>query len=141
MDVNEFENIMSTDNRTYVAIRTLPNGGLFGYIAVTVGDGDDALWLNSKGCPITTPVPSDLPVEQIKSQPQPPEIPICSSSEIKMVWNTLKNRRPTDLRIHSYEFYKMLYATVEQEIMAETYLQKCTHPFINKLLKFLEVYV
>lgn len=66
LDISEFEDKMSADNRTYVALRHLPNnGGVFGYIAISIGDGHNTQWLNSKGQPIPTPEPSHLPVEQI----------------------------------------------------------------------------
>lgn len=133
---------MSADNRTYVAIRSLPNNsGVFGYVAVTIGDGEDAKWLDSKGCPMAIPVPtkSDLPVELATSQTPATELPVCNESEIKMVWLVLKTRRPECLRKHSYEFFKTLYATVVQEMIAIKDNPKCNHPFINELLKFLEV--
>lgn len=137
LDLDEFENLMSADNRTYVAIRTLPNnGGVFGYIAITMGDGDDTQWLNCKGHPIQTPMPSNLPVEHVKGQFQVLE---PKHPDVKKVWLALKNRRPLCSRNDSYDFYKTLYENVQQEMLAERNRAKCTHPFINKLLKFLEV--
>uniref|UniRef100_A0A2S2QZT8 Uncharacterized protein n=1 Tax=Sipha flava TaxID=143950 RepID=A0A2S2QZT8_9HEMI len=128
---------MSADNRTYVAIRTLPNNsGVFGYVAISMGDGDDTQWLNCKGHPIQTPIPSHLHVEHLKGHFQilEPKHP-----DVKKVWMILKNRRPLCTRNDSYGFYKTLYENVQQEMLAERNNTKCTHPFINKLLKFLEI--
>lgn len=140
MDVNDFDDIISTDNRTYVALRSLPNnGGVFGYLAVTIGNTEDSKWLNSKGCPMISPVPMDFSVKQIKVKTQVPELPPCNESDIKKVWRVLKHRRPEELRNYSFSFYKILNDNVEQEMVEFKNNPKCTHPFINKLLKFLEV--
>lgn len=137
LDLDEFE-YASTDNRLYISIRTLPNdGGVFGYVAISIGEVDDAQWVNSKGQPIETLVPTDLPVKQIKCRFQAPVVP--AQCDVKKVWYVLKNRKPLTLRNDSYKFYKMLYENVQQEMVAERNKIKCTHPFINKLLKFLEV--
>lgn len=44
-------NHTSSDERTYISIRSLENGTtLFGYVAITIGQvGEDPIWLNSKG--------------------------------------------------------------------------------------------
>ncbi|XP_022164182.1 uncharacterized protein LOC111029480 isoform X2 [Myzus persicae] len=142
MEVTEFENLISSDNRTYVAIRTLPNsGGVFGYIAITMGDGIDPQWLDCNGDPICTPEPFNLHVEQVKSD-VPLECLAYDETDAKQVWAVLKNRRSICLRNEFYDFYKTLYETVQQEMVAEASTcvpRKCSHPFINKLLEFLVV--
>lgn len=140
LDISEFENIVSADTRTYIALRTLPNnGGVFGYIAITMGEGRDTQWLDSKGQPIPTPVPTYLRVEQIKKDFEEEKEEECNLSDAKLVWNVLQDRSALRLRSGSFKFYKTLYDNVEQEMLAEKNNTKCTHPFINKLLKFLEV--
>ncbi|KAF0765602.1 DUF4485 domain-containing protein [Aphis craccivora] len=142
MDVAEFDNLMSADNRTYVAIRTLPNGGgLFGYIAITMGDGKDTQWLDSNGKPIPTPVPYNLRVEQIKSDAQQ-ESAFEEETDAKQVWSVLRSRKSICLRNEFYDFYKTLYEDVQQEMIAEAdtcVIRKCAHPFITKLLEYLVV--
>lgn len=132
---------MSADNRTYIAIKTLPNNsGVFGYIAISMGDGDYIpQWLNSKGCPIVTPIPSNsnLPVLQTEDHHEISEHD--DQHDSKKVWYVLKDRRSLCLRNSSLEFYKMLYSNVEQEILEVKNTNECNHPFIRKLLKFLEV--
>lgn len=45
-------NHLSNDGRTYIACKTLPeNGGLFAYVAVTVG-GNTGCWVNCCGRPM-----------------------------------------------------------------------------------------
>ncbi|VVC40288.1 Domain of unknown function DUF4485 [Cinara cedri] len=137
LDLGDFH-YASTDNRLYVAIRNLPHEvGAFGYVAVSIGEVDDTQWLNSKGEPIETLIPTDLPVKQIACRFQAPVVP--TQCDVKKVWYALKHRRPLTLRNYSYEFYKMLYENVQQEMLAERNKIKCTHPYINKLLKFLEI--
>lgn len=128
---------MSADNRTYVAVRTLPNnGGVFGYVAVTVGDGGDMQWLDSEGRPMNAPYATNLPVQQVKSHLQTP-MPV--RSDIENIWYVLKNRKPLSLRNDTIEFYQSLYEHVQQEMLAEKNNDRCTNPFIDKLLKFLQV--
>jgi len=140
MSLKDYEHLMSADNRTYIAIKTLPNNsGVFGYIAITMGDEEDTpQWLNSKGCPIVTPVPSitNLPVLQAKNHYQ---APVNIQHNIKKVWHILKNRKSLCLRNDSLNFFKMLYENVEQEMLDIKNTNECNHPFIKKLLKFLEV--
>lgn len=137
MELEEFENLISEDNRTYVAIRTLPNNrGVFGYVAITMGDGDETQWLDCKGNPIQTPTPSHLPVEHVKGLFQILE---PKRSDVKEVWLVLKNRKPVCSRNDSYDMYKTLYHNVEQEMLIEGIKNKCNHPFINKLLECLKV--
>lgn len=140
MEISEFENFLSEDNRTYIAIRTLPNdGGVFGYVAISMGDVDDTKWLDACGQPICTPIPSGLhlPVELHTDEEQPSFCP--KRPEVKKVWLVLKNRGPICLRNDSYEFYKALYNNVEQEMLSVRRNDPCTHPYINKLLEYLEV--
>ncbi|XP_060845323.1 uncharacterized protein LOC132924898 [Rhopalosiphum padi] len=141
MDVAEFDNLMSADNRTYVAIRTLPNGGgIFGYIAISMGDGKDTQWLDCKGKPMSTPVPYNLRVEQIKSDVQ--QESMLEETDAKQVWDVLRSRKSICLRNEFYDFYKTLYEDVQQEMVAEAdtcVIRKCSHPFINKLLEYLVV--
>lgn len=139
MDVSEFDNLISSDNRTYVAISTLPNGGgLFGYIAVTMGDGVGTQWLDCRGEPIETPVPFNLHVDQLKADIK---VSICEETDAQKVWNVLNSRGPVCLRNDFYDFYKRLYESVQQEMITEakSCAQKCAHPFIKKLLEFLVV--
>lgn len=139
--INDFENVISTDNRTYVAIQTLPNnGGVFGYIAITMGDAEETQWLNSKGCPIVTPVPSssNLIVEQNVEDHYCEALGI-ELTDIKKVWYVLKKRRPLSLRNDAFQFFKMLYETVQQEMLPVKTCKSCTHQYINKLLKYIEV--
>lgn len=142
MEVTEFENLISADNRTYVAIRTLPNsGGVFGYIAITMGDGDEPKWLDCNGKPICTPVPFNLRVEQVKTDIQLKCL-AYDETDAKQVWSVLNNRKSICLRNEFYDFYKTLYENVQQEMVAEAntcVVRKCSHPFINKLLEFLVV--
>lgn len=141
LDISEFEDTLSADNRTYTALRHLPNnGGVFGYIAISIGDGRDTQWLNSKGQPIPTPVPaySYLPVEQIKNDVEE-EKNECGKSDATLVWNVLLDRSTLCLRKSSLKFYKTLYNNIEQEMLAEKNNAKCSHPLITELLRFLEV--
>lgn len=141
MDIDEFEQFVSEDNRTYIAIRTLPNdGGVFGYVAISMGDVDDTKWLNSCGQPICTPIPSNLHLRVEQDDPDRlTQTPLDKRTDIKRVWLILKNRGPICLRNDSYDFYKVLYETIEQEMLALRNNDKCTHPYINKLLEYLEV--
>ncbi|CAI6364490.1 unnamed protein product [Macrosiphum euphorbiae] len=142
MVVTEFDNLLSTDNRTYVAIRTLPNsGGVFGYIAITMGDGVEPQWLDCNGKPICTPVPFNLSVEYMKADIDL-ECLEYDETDAKQVWMVLNNRKSICLRNEFYDFYKTLYESVQQEMVAEAdscVIRKCKHPFINKLLEYLVV--
>lgn len=136
LDLADYENLMSTDNRTYIAIKMLPNdAGLFGYVAISMGEPDEIYWLNSKGQRIPTLVPSNLPVSEVEVRK-----PTLKEPYAKRVWYVLSQRKPFCARKDSYEFYQVLYETVQQEMLDEQNMgQKCTHPFINKLLEYLEV--
>jgi len=142
MEVTEFDNLISADNRTYIAIRTLPNsGGVFGYLAITMGDTDEPQWLDCNGKPICTPVPFNLHVEQVKTDVQL-ECLAYDETDAKQVWSILNNRKSICLRNEFYDFFKTLYENVQQEMVAEAntcVVRKCSHPFINKLLEFLVV--
>jgi len=140
MSLKDYEHLMSADNRTYIAIKTLPNnGGVFGYLAITMGDGKDTpQWLNSKGCPIVTPVPSNTNLLVLQAKD---ETPVQNQHNVKKVWHVLKDRKSLCLRNDSLKFYKMLYKNVEEEMIDIKKTNECNHPFIKKLLKFLEVNV
>lgn len=141
-DINEFQDTLSVDNRTYIALRHLPNnGGVFGYIAISIGDGRDTQWLNSKGQSIPSPVPSQsyLPVEQIKKDLEVEKENECDTSDATSVWKVLLDRSTLCLRNSSLKFYRTLYDNIEQEMLAEKNNSTCSHPLITELLRFLEV--
>lgn len=102
-----------------------------------MGDAD-VQWLDCKGCPIDTPIPSNLVVEQARGDLQ---TLVPKQPDIEEVWNVLRNRCSLCSNDDPYTFYKMLYDIVEQEMLNIKYKKECTHPYINKLLEFLEVII
>lgn len=109
---------------------------MFGYIAVTIGDDGDIQWLNSKGQPITSLEPTNLPVQQVEDHFQ--EL-MPKHSDVKKVWYVLKNRKPLYFRNYSLQFYERLYEIIQQEMLSEKNYGQCSHPFIHKLLKYFKV--
>ncbi|CAH1732098.1 unnamed protein product [Aphis gossypii] len=136
-------NHLSNDGRTYIACKTLPeNGGLFAYVAVTVG-GNTGCWVNCCGRPIPTPVvkPIDLKVE-MSSAPKK----ICEqedkvyqlTAEVRAI---LSNRRSQESRMLTYEFFKRLLNNIEQEMLSEEDPNStaCHDPHVEALLEKLIV--
>ncbi|KAF0773776.1 DUF4485 domain-containing protein [Aphis craccivora] len=136
-------NHLSNDGRTYIACKTLPeNGGLFAYVAVTVG-GNTGCWVNCCGRPIPPPVvkPIDLKVE-MSSAPKK----ICEqedkvyqlTAEVRAI---LSNRRSQESRMLTYEFFKRLLNNIEQEMLSEEDPNStaCHDPHVEALLEKLIV--
>ncbi|XP_027849100.2 uncharacterized protein LOC114128723 [Aphis gossypii] len=134
-------NHLSNDGRTYIACKTLPeNDGLFAYVAVTIGDTTCG-WVNTCGQPIPAPVvkPLDLKVELSDVQKQNSKsgkesIMYQFTAEIKCI---LSKRKAPEIRKLTYEFFKKVYSSIEQEMLREEDPNStaCHDPYVEMLVE------
>ncbi|XP_060836391.1 uncharacterized protein LOC132919056 [Rhopalosiphum padi] len=132
-------NHLSNDGRTYIACRTLPeNNGLFAYVAVTIGDTTCG-WVNPCGQPIPAPVakPLDLKVDLSNvqnSKSGQENVMYQFTAEIKSI---LLKRKAPEIRILTYEFFKKVYSSIEQEMLSEEDPNStaCHDPYVEMLLE------
>ncbi|XP_060866952.1 uncharacterized protein LOC132942518 [Metopolophium dirhodum] len=132
-------NHLSNDGRTYIACKTLPeNAGLFAYVAVTMGDTTCG-WVNTCGQPIPAPQvkPLDLKVDMsnVQNNECKKETRMYQlTAEIKSI---LLKRKAPEIRILTYEFFKKVYGSIEQEMLSEENPSNtaCRDPYVEKLLE------
>ncbi|VVC27256.1 Domain of unknown function DUF4485 [Cinara cedri] len=137
-------NHISSDERTYIAIQSIENGStLFGYVAVSFGHSASPLWVNAQGETIKSPAPKlqNLPVSSAGSQGFDINLDDQATdglnSLVNEVWDMLSRRKILEIREHTGEFYRMLYNTVEQEMLVDELSSGCRDPYVEKLIIFL----
>ncbi|XP_050426955.1 uncharacterized protein LOC126837169 [Adelges cooleyi] len=134
---------LSKDGRTFVACKTLPkNAGVFTYVAVSMGGDADCGWVNTQGRPIAAPEirMSDMKVETAKETENN-----CFSQNNNVqkitaeVRSVLAKRKPPEARMFTYQFYKSMYDSIEQEMLSEQdpNSSACHDPYIEKMLEML----
>ncbi|CAI6351004.1 unnamed protein product [Macrosiphum euphorbiae] len=132
-------NHLSNDGRTYIACKTLAeDAGLFAYVAITLGDTTCG-WVNTCGQPIPAPQVKSLDLKVDMSDVQNNE----SNKENRMYQLTaeikkiLLKRKAPEIRISTFEFFKKVYSSIEQEMLSEGDLNStaCRDPYVENLLE------